>query len=329
MALASPVWNKFVFPPFRTSTKNTSASKETKTTGKLKDSGVPNGLGSADTTKSDGSKSSAKPVDELDFTEDLVNALLILLNITHLRFASIPSTVTTAILSEIAILCDKYDCVLLVKPWLTQWLAQENSVWKSPTAQIIPGRERWLFIAWAFGREQIMKELALLLVRELTVFGKGNGLALAGRWGPMPLGLIESILRVCRSTIEKLLGIPDKCVKVFTLNSGVLCLRKEPVCDSTIYGSLLRGLQLHQIDPNVDPDNLHISVNELGVKLNAIQIHVHPNASSYSSLSHTNCFTTNIKQEVDCIMASIEDSVLEPLVCRMAAQQARLNLGVS
>ena len=72
-----------------------------------------------------------EPVEELDFTEDPADALLILLNITHFHFADIPSTLSTSTLSEIAILCDQYNCVLLVKPWLAQWLAKEDSEWKS------------------------------------------------------------------------------------------------------------------------------------------------------------------------------------------------------
>jgi hypothetical protein len=174
MALASPVWKKFIFPPFpQRSMKDTAEPK--------------------------GSKIVVEPVEELDFAEDPAEALLILLNITHFRFTGIPTTIPLNILSEIAILCDKYDCVHLAKPWLPQWLANENSEWKStdPTPTTLafgappaPPREKWLFIAWVFGREQVLKDLASLLVREISTYNKGTCAALAGNYGPMPPGLI-------------------------------------------------------------------------------------------------------------------------------------------
>lgn len=56
LCLASPVWHKFLFPPWDT-----------------------------DTPAAD------DDVKQIDFTEDDSNALLILLNICHLRFKKIPS----------------------------------------------------------------------------------------------------------------------------------------------------------------------------------------------------------------------------------------------
>jgi hypothetical protein len=174
MALPSPVWEKFIFPPFPQRS--------------MKDIAEPKG-----------SKIVVEPVEELDFAEDPAEALLILLNITHFRFTGIPTTLPLNILSEIAILCDKYDCVHLAKPWLPQWLANENSEWKStdPTPTTLafgappaPPREKWLFIAWVFGREQVLKDLASLLVREISTYNKGTCAALAGNYGPMPPGLI-------------------------------------------------------------------------------------------------------------------------------------------
>jgi hypothetical protein len=106
MALASPVRKKFVSLPFRQQASN--------------DRGVANRLEKPSTTKSEGSESTTEPADELDFTENLAEALLILLNITHLRFTGITSTPPLNILSKVTILCDEYNCVHLVQPWLSQ-----------------------------------------------------------------------------------------------------------------------------------------------------------------------------------------------------------------
>lgn len=67
-----------------------------------------------------------EPVEEINFADDPAEALLILLNITHFRFTDVPTTIPEALLSDIAILCDKYDCVHLVKPWASQWLVRES-----------------------------------------------------------------------------------------------------------------------------------------------------------------------------------------------------------
>jgi hypothetical protein len=80
LTLASPVWKKFLFPPWET-----------------------NDLES-------------KPK-QIDCTEDDSSALLILLNIAHLRFNEVPNgKLEYSLLFEVAKLCDQYDCVNLVRP---------------------------------------------------------------------------------------------------------------------------------------------------------------------------------------------------------------------
>jgi hypothetical protein len=163
LALASPVWKKFIFPPFHQTSEKESSIQGCSMAKKL------------------------KPVEELDFSDDPTEALLILLQISHFQFTTVPSKLPLNTLSDVAILCDQYDCVQLVKPWLFQWLEGEHSDWKqSPTL----GREKWLFIAWVFGRERVLTDLGLVLVREIQTFSNGNCLALASRCGPMPVGLI-------------------------------------------------------------------------------------------------------------------------------------------
>jgi hypothetical protein len=83
LSIASPVWKKFLYPPW--STSNT-------------------------------------PVTQLDFTSDEPIALLLLLNIAHLQFRNIPIMLDYPTLLEVAILCDQYACVSLVYPWLETWL---------------------------------------------------------------------------------------------------------------------------------------------------------------------------------------------------------------
>jgi hypothetical protein len=186
-------------------------------------------------------------------------------------------------------------------------LANENSKWKStdptptrlvfgaPPAPPAPPREKWLFIAWVFGREQVLKDLASILVREISTYSKGTCAALAVNYGPMPPGLIglltslfgiafpfvpelifstESIL-VCRqATIARLLAITAKCVSPFTDDpNALLCLYKNGACDATTYGSLLRGLNIAKVNPKMNAEDYHNSVKTLSQGLSNLVIH--------------------------------------------------------
>jgi hypothetical protein len=136
--------------------------------------------------KPESNLSAIVPNGTLDFSEDDGEALLVLLRITHFKFIEVPATLELETLFDVAILCDQYDCAHLVKPWLRQWLREEHSPWKQPSI----GRERWLLVAWVFGRERLLKEVASMLVLEMVTYGNGRCIALEGRLGPMPPGLI-------------------------------------------------------------------------------------------------------------------------------------------
>jgi hypothetical protein len=129
MAQASPVWRKFIYPPWE----------------EIKESATPPNQKTIDCSEGD------------DY------ALLILLNIAHLKFDSLPATaLTTHSLFFLAILVDQYQCIDLVRPWLHTWLSDEKELIRS-------GAERWLFIAWVFGRERAFEEASARLVRGATL----------------------------------------------------------------------------------------------------------------------------------------------------------------
>jgi hypothetical protein len=128
MAQASPVWKKFIHPPWE----------------EIKESATPPKQRTIDCSEDDG------------------YVLLILLNIAHLKFDSLPTTaLTTRNLFFLAILVDQYQCIDLVRPWLDTWLSDEKEL-------IRYGAERWLFIAWVFGREKVFEEASTQLVRRAT-----------------------------------------------------------------------------------------------------------------------------------------------------------------
>ncbi|TVY34973.1 hypothetical protein LSUB1_G006257, partial [Lachnellula subtilissima] len=105
---------------------------------------------------------------DLDFSDDDGDALLLLLHIVHLQFRYIPPQLDFPLLLQVAVLCDMYDCVQLVQPWLEAWLEDELDT------ALQPGHEQWLFIAWVFGRENIFNILARKLMEEVEVDKSGR-----------------------------------------------------------------------------------------------------------------------------------------------------------
>lgn len=95
MALASPVWEKFVYPPWGNPVpqQRTVAGAQYLV---------------ADKTTTGDNRSNNHPVSDLDFSEDDTQALLFLLRVAHLEFAPLPDDLTGFQVYQIAILVDQY-----------------------------------------------------------------------------------------------------------------------------------------------------------------------------------------------------------------------------
>ena len=171
-----------MFPPFRPTVLNESGNTA---------------VSDIEIDKKAGGLDSVEPVEELDFTQDPPLALLILLRITHFRFNDMPSNIHAELLSDLALLCDQYDCVPLVKPWLSQWLGDEEILLQGYRRFTVSGRrlrDRWLFISWVFGRERVFEGVSLSVLKDLETTGDGGCELLDGLYGPMPPGLIGMFL---------------------------------------------------------------------------------------------------------------------------------------
>lgn len=124
LVLASPVWKKFLFPPWDSDPAPDGGVKEK----------------------------------QIDCTEDDGEALLILLNIAHLNFDAVPPTLGHQTLLQVAVLIDQYDCIKIVRPWLESWMKNEGA------ESLKPDQDGWLFVAWVFGRESTFEALSKHLV---------------------------------------------------------------------------------------------------------------------------------------------------------------------
>lgn len=83
--------------------------------------------------------------EEIPLPDDDADALLIVLRIAHLAWREVPESISFDNLADLAVLCDKYDVIHLVRPWLARWQSRPRLLETSP------GHEERLFIAWTFG----------------------------------------------------------------------------------------------------------------------------------------------------------------------------------
>ena len=122
---------------------------------------------------------------EVNFAEDDPDALLLVLRIAHLQFKQVPTSLLYNQLLNVAIICDKYDVVGLVRPWYHMW---EEPLKLSACK---PAHEEWLFIAWTFGDTPTYKSLARSLVLESTINDLGQCFRMGRLLGDnMPPGAI-------------------------------------------------------------------------------------------------------------------------------------------
>ncbi|KAL2070194.1 hypothetical protein VTL71DRAFT_13220 [Oculimacula yallundae] len=255
LVLASPVWKKFLFPPWDIMFTSDIHGQQK----------------------------------QINCTEDDGKALLVLLNIIHLNFDKIPPTMDYATLLQVAVLVDQYDCIKIVRPWLEGWMKDEE------IESVEENQEGWLFIAWVFGREAIFSALALLMVkscqfRKISACGTRPAetvLTMGGKplTDPMPPEIIESIIRCRNQTLKLLLNIPstrlEKLENAMRWTAETLCSAdsNSQACDAAIYGSCIFALAQQNIRMYPAPTAEHFdrySVTSLGklladVKLRYIQ----------------------------------------------------------
>ncbi|KAF4610395.1 hypothetical protein G7Y89_g15724 [Cudoniella acicularis] len=269
----------------------------------------------------------------LDFTEDNSDALLILLRIAHLDFKRIPFKVPFLTFLNIAILCDKYDCVELVQPWLEKWLADEKY------ASRIKGQEEWLYIAWVFGRQEVFQSLAVHLVRNIRVVSKGEGMRgdfcfvegnqVFGTHQIYPPYICERIKECRRLELKALLDIPYRQARDLCSSkslSGPKCVHKLAECDAMVYGSLVMALTKEDLWPERDYQKLSQSVSQLAGALQGIQVHRHPWTVFRN---HSACNAIDIFAKVADVISQTPQPVSDDLRKHLRAQNARLSCSIN
>lgn len=129
---------------------------------------------------------------ETEWPEDDPNAILIILQIAHLKFDELPETLPPKELNNLAIVCDKYDLVRVVRPfvggWIQPWLAG---------AYLMFGYEKFLWVSYVFGYKEEFCTLAKKVQLEIQTDRDAKCITKSGHAldnQQMPPGL----LGVCR-----------------------------------------------------------------------------------------------------------------------------------
>ena len=82
---------------------------------------------------------------EIELSGDDIETTRTILQIAHLHFDKVPTSLSFERLLKVAIFCSKHETVGLVRPFLKSW------AWPWRSKILADGYEQWLFIAWVFG----------------------------------------------------------------------------------------------------------------------------------------------------------------------------------
>jgi hypothetical protein len=109
---------------------------------------------------------------EIPLPDDEPEAMMIVLRIAHLHFKDIPGKAGLSFqtLFNVAVLCDKYDLVHIVRPFVDLHCWAERFFFGAEPSYY-PG---WLFVAWKFGYAENFEELARHLSMSMTVRNDGK-----------------------------------------------------------------------------------------------------------------------------------------------------------
>ena len=149
-----------------------------------------------------GFKESVSGTEDIAFAEDNLEAFFIVLLASHLKFQAIPVHTSTELLVAICGICDKYDCVSVLGPWMSAWV----DAWLPHGDPVDFGRQ--VFVAWVVGDTTSFKNIIEGLVDTCYTNSIGN----------------------CLSCISKNLdrdllpGLPGECYGAISLSHNFLNL---------------------------------------------------------------------------------------------------------
>ena len=99
----------------------------------------------------------------LSLPDDNPAATLILMNLIHGKIRKVPLKVDVGMLSQLAILVDKYELLEITEIIQTFWFKElEQSIPQELDEALFP----WIGISWVFGKEEMFKQFAKVAMWE-------------------------------------------------------------------------------------------------------------------------------------------------------------------
>lgn len=124
-----------------------------------------------------------------------------------------------------------------------------------------------------------------------------------------------------RTAIENLLDIPKRRIKAYTGNKTTMCRYSRPGCDAIIYGSILRGLDLHDLHPFMMPEQVGLSITALAEVISKLEIY--PYYSAKGGV-HDDCSLSDFASATASVLSNIGSPVLESHLRHMGEQSRKL-----
>jgi len=208
--------------------------------------------------------STSEPL-ELSLPDDDPKALVVILRVIHLQYDWVPPSLDESQLYKIAVICDKYDMRQSLEIWLAKWI----SPLVEPPAKPVSG-DKWLFIAYAFGRKDLFSRLTKDLILQCRSDEDGNLLMngntltehipehIVGEWDDSPGAEVDcsppptaEISARRHQTIEAMIDCLHSIVEEYSAPdiSKCKCTPKEGVCDDLALGFLIRTFKRLKIYP--------------------------------------------------------------------------------
>jgi len=124
-----------------------------------------------------------------------------------------------------------------------------------------------------------------------------------------------------RTAVENLLEIPRRRYKTYKSNKSIMCRYSRPGCDAIIYGSLLRGLDIHDLYPEMQPEDVRLSVTTLSEIVSKLKLYPYYSANGGV---HDDCSLSDFASEAASILSNIGSPVLESHIRHMKEQSKKL-----
>ncbi|EPS43609.1 hypothetical protein H072_2406 [Dactylellina haptotyla CBS 200.50] len=236
-------------------------------------------------------KYNGREITVLDLEDNDQESLAMILRCSHFQMDRIPSTLSFERLKRLAIVCDKYDCAKVFKPWFDGWLARwENDI-------LTPGHEDWLFIAKVFESTNFVTELISLLIENSSSLSE-CGTYIKVKDVDVPVELIFNFV-TNEIEIERERRIEISVSKLRNLLKGFFEDSRETAgwcsfegCQSLVYGSFIRSIRKSGLWELLNGDQVwYGSLNELHKRFATITYTVTdgwPVTSLFVCISHKN-----------------------------------------